>query len=244
MIVRPPDAERHLRVVDRDLDRPLLVGGRRTPGLGQRPLRDDRLGLAVRRRHQLAHRQPVRVGRDEHAALAADLDQDPRQDRPGLVAAGRPAHLRDRLGEGAGLGLDPRAARLLQAREVLGRQQPERALVGRAPDLRLGPVGLEVDRGVGQGFHRVAQQSRRDEGGARLGHLHLDRQTRRHLEVGRREGQLPGVGGVEEHAGQRRDPRPRRHPALHGLQRLGQRIAITSELHFGHPLRLLLFLFS
>ena len=95
-------------------------------------------------------------------------------------------------------------------------------------------VGLDIDGSIRQRLHRVAEQPGRHERRARLGDLHVDRQPRRDLEVGRRQRELPGIGRVKEHAGQRRDPRPGRHASLNRLQRLGQHVAIASELHRGH----------
>ena len=138
----------------------------------------------------------------------------------------------------AGLDLRPASARLLQPREVLGRQQPQRALVGRAAHPRLALVGLELDGRVRQRLHRVADQPRRHQRHAGLADLHLDRQPGRHLEVGRRERQLAVLGRLHADAGQRRDPRAGRDPPLDGLQRLGERVSIAPELHRAHPLSL------
>jgi hypothetical protein len=70
--------------------------------------------------------------------------------------------------------------------------------------------------------------------------LEVDRQAGGDLQIGGGEGQAAVIGGVQEHPGQRRDPRSRGHPALNGLQRLGQLVTVASELHQG----LLLFLGS
>ena len=47
---------------------------------------------------------------------------------------------------------------------------------------------------------------------------------------------------LEQHAGQGRDPGPGRHPPLDGLQRLGERVSVTPELHRAHLLELLFFI--
>src|SRR4029453_12208797 len=94
-----------------------------------RALRDDRLRLAVCRRDEVAHRQAVRVRGGEHATLAAHLDQHAGEQPTRLVTARAPRDLRDGPREAPRLRLDPRAAGFLEAREVLGRQEPQYTFV-------------------------------------------------------------------------------------------------------------------
>ena len=63
----------------------------------------------------------------------------------------------DGLGEPRRLDRHPLSGRRLQRREVLGRQQPERALVCRAPDPRLRLIRVELDGSVRERLHRVAR---------------------------------------------------------------------------------------
>ena len=219
------DPERHLRLVDERLDLRLLVRGCGTAGLCQRPLRDDHPRLSVGGRDEVAHRKSVRVGGDHHDPLSADLHEHAGQDRPRLVTRRGSRDLKGCIGERPGLHGDPRARWLLEARKILGRQQSQRPLVRGAPDPGLGLVGLEVHRSIRQRLHRVAQQAGGDEC------LHVDRQARGDLEIGRREDQGPAIGRLDQHPRQRRDPGPGRHPTLDDLQRLRERVAVTPELH-------------
>ena len=133
------------------------------------------------------------------------------------------------------LGRDLGSGGLLEAREILGGQQPERPFVCRTTDMSLRLIGLDIDRGLGERLDRVAQQPGRHERRARFGDLHLGREACRHLEVGRGQRETSVVAGLDQHAGERRDAGTRGNPALDGLERLGQCVAIASELHVCPP---------
>ena len=156
--------EPDLVVVQNDGDLALLVGRSCASGLAERPLGNDRLGLAVRRRGELPNRQAVGIRGCQDDPLAADLDENTREHRTRFVLGRRPTGLPDRQGECAGVGLDLGPRRLLDGGEILHGQQPQGALVGRALDLRLAGIGGEVDRSLRQRLHDIRQQPDRDEG--------------------------------------------------------------------------------
>jgi hypothetical protein len=74
--------------------------------------------------------------------------------------------------------------------------------------MRLGLIGLQIDRGFGERLHGVGEESGRHQGDPRLVHLDLDREPRRDLQVRRGQRERPPVAGLEEDAGERRDARP------------------------------------
>ena len=188
------------------LDLPLLLAGGRPTRLREGSLGNERLGLALRRGRKLPNGQPVGVcGRHGHP-FPADLQEDPREDGPGLVPRGCPGDLPDAFGERGGVHRHPRAPRVLEGGEVLRGEAPDGALVVAARDPGLATVRLHEDGGLLEALHHVREEPRRDERHPLPLNLHLEAEARRHLQVRGGQHQL-GPRRVHQHTRQRRDAR-------------------------------------
>jgi hypothetical protein len=182
---------------------------------------------------EVAHGEAVRVGRDHPHAVVVGGDQDAGQHGASIVAARRPHHLAQGLGDRCRRQRHRLRSRLDLLRVVVEAERADRELRAAGADADLLVDDVHLDGPRRQRAHDVGDQPGRHDHGAVALPADGDGEPDRQLEVGTRHGELV-TAHLEAQAGQHgeRAGAAGRRPAGGG-QRIGQHLALASELHRG-----------
>ncbi len=212
---------------------------KRLADLGERAGRDEgRSALGGRRTRvpvDLAHGDPVPVGRDEREAVVADLELHAGDHRGDVVAGCRDGDLSDGSGEVFGRQHAGALADLRKGRILLDRHAQQRELRGTALHGDLAVDGRELNGSVRQPAGDVGEEPAGDESAAVFRDIRGDLGARRDLVVERAEHE-GAVGCLEQHTaedGLRRALRQQLDRERHGL---AEDVPIDLELHERHSL--------
>ena len=170
------------------------------------------------------------------ACSPVELDPDAGHHRQRLVAAGGDRDLGDGGGERGGVDGAGALRHLRQGRVVLDRHGRQREPGAAADQLQVGADRGDVHRLGRQRLGDLGEQPAGDEGGAVGVPLHLDGDLAGDLVVEAGDVQV-AVGDPQHHPGEHRDGGPGGQALGRPRHRVGERVALHSELHAMPPRR-------